>query len=101
MYNSWYSDKLHEIFRDITWKSEKHELIRVISRTISCSISESPLHFIFFFNCVVYAVSHVPDEGVGGVGAEVLRCWIIQRAGEHRHVGRHRADTNINSSLKL
>ena len=39
---------LHEIVRDITRKSEKHELIRVESRTISCSISESPLHFISF-----------------------------------------------------
>ena len=39
---------LHEIVRDITRKSEKHELIRVESRTISCCISESPLHFISF-----------------------------------------------------
>ena len=36
------SEILHEIVRDITRKSEKHEPNRVISRTISCSISESP-----------------------------------------------------------
>ena len=35
-------------------KSEKHEQIRVVSRTISCSISESPLHFISFLT--VYTV---------------------------------------------
>ena len=32
---------------DATRKSEKHELIRVVSRTISCRISEFPLHFFF------------------------------------------------------
>ena len=43
------SEILHEKVRDTTCtrKSEKHEIIRVVSRTISCSISESRLHFIF------------------------------------------------------
>ena len=36
---------IHEIVLDTTGKSEKHELIRVVSPIISCSISESPLHF--------------------------------------------------------
>ena len=40
---------LHEIVRDTTRKSENHELIRVVSQTIACTISKSPLHFIFFF----------------------------------------------------
>ena len=44
---------LIKIDHDTTRKSEKHELIRVVSRTISCCISESPLHFIFFLT--VYA----------------------------------------------
>ena len=35
-------------FRDTTRKSQKHELIQVVSRTISCSISEAPLNFISF-----------------------------------------------------
>ena len=39
---------LHELVRDTTRKSEKHELIRVVSRTNLCSISESQLHFISF-----------------------------------------------------
>ena len=39
---------LHEIGRDTTRNSEKHVLIRVLSRAISCSISKSPLHFIYF-----------------------------------------------------
>ena len=39
---------LHELVLDTTQKSEKHELIRVVSRTNLCSISESQLHFISF-----------------------------------------------------
>ena len=41
------SEILHEIVRDTTRKSEKHELIRVVSQAFSCSISESTLHFLF------------------------------------------------------
>ena len=33
-------------FRDTTRKSEKHELILVVSRNNPCRISDSPLHFI-------------------------------------------------------
>ena len=40
------SDILHEIVRDTTRKSEKPKLIHVVSRNISCSILETPLHFI-------------------------------------------------------
>ena len=43
------SEILHQIVRDTTRKSEKHELIRVVSRTISCSISESPLKFLTWY----------------------------------------------------
>ena len=32
------SKMLHEIDRDTTWKSEKHEQIWLVSQTISCSI---------------------------------------------------------------
>ena len=39
------SDILHEIFRDTPRKAEK--LIRVVSQTSLCSISDSPLHLIF------------------------------------------------------
>ena len=42
------SEILHEKVCDTKRKSGKHELIRVISRTISCSILESQLHFISF-----------------------------------------------------
>ena len=42
------SEILHEIVHDTTRKSEKHELICVVSRTCLCSISESPLNFISF-----------------------------------------------------
>ena len=43
------SEILLEIVRDTSQKSEKkNELIRAVSQTISCSISESPLHFISF-----------------------------------------------------
>ena len=39
---------LQEIVRDTTLKSQKHELIPVVSRIISCSISDATIHFIFF-----------------------------------------------------
>ena len=39
---------LHVIVHDATRKSEKYEIIREVSRTISCSTSESPLHHISF-----------------------------------------------------
>ena len=41
-----------EKVRGTTRKSEKHELIRVVSRTISCCISESPLQFISFLTVI-------------------------------------------------
>ena len=34
-----------EKVRATTRKSKEHEIIRLVSRTISCSISESPKHF--------------------------------------------------------
>ena len=40
------SELLHE-------KSEKHELVRVVSRTISCSISESHHTSFLFYQCVM------------------------------------------------
>ena len=43
---------LIKIDHDTTRKSEKHELIRVVSRTISCCISESPLQFISFLTVI-------------------------------------------------
>ena len=44
------SETLYEIVRDTTYtKSEKHELIRAVSRTISASISFT---LLFFFNSV-------------------------------------------------
>ena len=42
------SEILQDILRDTTQKSKKNELIRVVSRTIVYSFSESPLHFISF-----------------------------------------------------
>ena len=42
-----HSKILHEIVRDTSRKSEKHELIRLESRTIPCSIWESRQHYIF------------------------------------------------------
>ena len=42
------SEILHGIVHYTTRKSEKHNLIRVVSWTNLCSISESPLHFISF-----------------------------------------------------
>ena len=42
------SEILHEIVRDTSRKSEKHELILEVSQTVSCSILESPIRFIFF-----------------------------------------------------
>ena len=39
---------LHELVQATTQKSESHELIRVVSWTIKCSISVSPLHFLSF-----------------------------------------------------
>ena len=44
------SEILHEIVRDTSRKSEKHELILEVSQTVSCSILESPIRFIFFSN---------------------------------------------------
>ena len=41
------SEILHEIVLDNTRKSERHDLIRVVTRTISCIISKFPLHFSF------------------------------------------------------
>ena len=49
------SEILHEIVRDTTRKSEKYELVRIVSRTISCRISKSTLHFISFLT--VYAAT--------------------------------------------
>ena len=52
---------LNEIFRETTRKLEKHELIRVVSRSISCSISKFPAHLIFFKLCIhvrVYCFRH-------------------------------------------
>ena len=40
------SEILHELVRDTTWKSEKHELIRLVSWTYLFSVSEFPLNFI-------------------------------------------------------
>ena len=42
------SEILHGLVHDTTRKSEKHNLIRVVSWTNLCSNSESPLHFISF-----------------------------------------------------
>ena len=44
---------LHEVVCDTTRKSERHELIRVVSRSISCSISKSSLHFIYFLTVLL------------------------------------------------
>ena len=40
------SEIIIEIVRNPTRKSEKQEIVRVVSLTISCNISESQLHFI-------------------------------------------------------
>ena len=50
------SEILHEIVRDTTRIPEEHELISVISRTISCIISESPLHFIYFLTVCAISI---------------------------------------------
>ena len=50
------SDILYEIVRDTTRIPEEHELISVISRTISCIISESPLHFIYFLTVCAISI---------------------------------------------
>ena len=50
-------ERLHEMVRDTARKLEKHELICVVSRTISCSILKSPLHFICFL--AVYCTIHL------------------------------------------
>ena len=42
------SEILNEIGLDTTRKLEQYDLIRVVSRAISRSISESPLHLISF-----------------------------------------------------
>ena len=52
---------LNEIFRETTRKLEKHELIRVVSRSISCGISKFPAHLMFFNLCIhvrVYCFRH-------------------------------------------
>ena len=50
------SEILYEIVRDTTRIPEEHELISVISRTISCIISESPLHFIYFLTVCAISI---------------------------------------------
>ena len=51
------SEILHElVVRDTTRKSEKHELIRVVSRTISYGISKSLLHFISFLTVSTFSM---------------------------------------------
>ena len=67
------------IVRDNTQKSEKHELISAVSRTISWSISESPLHLIsllivrctsfYFINSVVMFVT---DSTRSGIASRVI-----------------------------
>ena len=54
------SEMLHEIARDTTRKSVKHKRIRVVSRTVSCSISESTLQFISFLPVYMYTVAGKP-----------------------------------------
>ena len=48
------SEILHKKVRDTTRKLEKHELICVVLRTISCIISESPLQLISFLTLQVF-----------------------------------------------
>ena len=69
------SEILNEIARNTKCKSEKQELIRVVSRTISCSISESPLHVISFLKVVEVVVE--PDMQMGEVMVilVVLAIW--------------------------
>ena len=58
---SWDSEILHEIVRDTTRKLKKNELIRGVSRTISCSISEPRFTSFPFLQGTLFACKNLKN----------------------------------------